>query len=134
MQKNWKIGLITVMAICMLMVISGCGNKVKTNSNGFKTNSYGNDGYLGMSNSNPSLPGHHMVTNYKSDISSMKQSIKNVPGVADSNVTFNGANAYVTIKLNSGLKANEIPTVEQQAATVLRFNYPQYTIHVKSMK
>jgi hypothetical protein len=64
----------------------------------------------------------------------MKRAIKNVPGVTDSNITFNGADAYVTIKLAPGLAAREIPTVEQQAATVLRFNFPRYTIHVKSMK
>lgn len=123
-----------VVTVCALLILSGCGNNAKTNSNGMKAKSYANDGYLGRANSNPSLPGHHIVTNYDRDNRSMRDAIRKVPGVADSTITFNGADAYVTIKLAPGLKAREIPTVEQQAATVLRFNYPRYTIHVKSMK
>jgi len=133
MQKHWKTMISTMALISLLMLGSGCG-RTTTNLNGVKSQSYGADGYLGMSNSNPRLPGHHLVTDYHKDNASMRQAIKNLPGIADSNITFNGADAYVTIKLVPGLQAREIPTLEQQAATVLRFNYPRYTIHVRSMK
>jgi hypothetical protein len=116
------------------MIVSGCGNNDETKSNGVKAESIGNNGMRGMANNHSHLPGHHAVTDYDRDNASMKQAIKNLPGVSDSNVTFNGADAYVTIKLAPGLQAREIPTLEQQAATVLRFNFPRYTIHVTSMK
>jgi hypothetical protein len=131
MRKQWKIIVLMVMVICSLMVAAGCGTR---NSNGVKTQSYGDDGYLGMTNSHPRIPGHHMMRDYNVDNELMAQSIKNLPGVAGSNVTFNGAEAYVTIKLKPGLQAREIPTVEQQVAAVLRFNFPRYTIHVSSIK
>jgi hypothetical protein len=134
MRKQWKIIVLIIMVICFLMVAAGCGTNTVRNSNGVKTQSYGDDGYLGMTNSHPRIPGHHMMSDYNADNELMAQSIKNLPGVAGSNVTFNGTEAYVTIKLKPGLQAREIPTVEQQVATVLRFNFPRYTIHVRSMK
>jgi len=134
MFKQWKTVKMMGVATLVLLTLSGCANNGKANPNGLKAQNYGNDGYLGRANSDPSLPGHHIVTNYNTDNRTMREAIRKVPGVADSSITFNGADAYVTIKLAPGLQAREIPTVEQQAATVLRFNYPRYTIHVKSMK
>jgi hypothetical protein len=123
-------GIIAV--LCAMLLVTGCGNS--NNSNGVKTQSYGNDGYLGRTNSYPKIPGHHMASTYDADSDLMMQSIKNLHGVRGSSVTFNGAEAYVTIKLKPGLLPREIPTVERQAASVLRFNFPRYTIHVRSMK
>jgi len=132
MQKQPKLAVwIIVAVLCVLMIAAGCG---KNNGNGIKTKGYGDDGYLGLTNSYPKIPGHHMTSTYSNDDNLMKEAIRNVPGVAGSNVVFNGAEAYVTIKLAPGLQANEIPTVERQAAAVLRFNFPRYAIHVKSMK
>ncbi len=130
-MRRQLIALLT--GLCLLLALTGCATNGKTGS-GVKTQNYKQDGYLGQTNAHPGLPGHHIVTDYKNDNLSMRRAIKNVPGVADSSITFNGADAYVTIKLEAGLAPREIPTVEQQAATVLRFNYPRYTIHVQSMK
>lgn len=130
MKRQW---VWMLAGFCLLLALTGCASNGKTNT-GVKTQSYKQDGYLGQTNTHPGLPGHHIVTDYGNDNISMRQAIKNVPGVADSTVIFNGSDAYVTIKLESGLSPREIPTVEQQAATVLRFNYPRYTIHVQSMK
>jgi len=129
MNKQLRKWMPAGLAVCALMVSAGCGTH-----GGVKTQSYKPDGYMGMTSTHPGLPGHHIVTDYATDNTSMRRAIKNVPGVVDSSITFNGADAYVTIKLAPGLAAREIPTVEQQAATVLRFNYPRYTFHVKSME
>jgi hypothetical protein len=134
MRKQWKIIVLMITATCYLMIAAGCGTNGVNNANGVKTQSYRDDGFLGITNSHPNIPGHHMTRDYNVDNQLMAQSIKNLPGVAGSYVTFNGADAYVTIKLKPGLQAREIPTVEQQAATVLRFNFPRYTIHVTSMR
>ncbi|MFC5467340.1 hypothetical protein ACFPPD_01335 [Cohnella suwonensis] len=125
----------TAMLAGALSLAAGCG---KTNNdganNGLKAQGMANNDYMSARSVHPRLPGHHAVTNYSADNVSMKRAIKNLRGVADSNITFNGADAYVTIKLAPGLRPHEIPTLEQQVATVLRFNYPRYTIHVTSMK
>ncbi|MFC4602011.1 hypothetical protein [Cohnella hongkongensis] len=115
----------------LALALAGCADNGARS--GVGTQSYKQDGYLGQTNARPGLPGHHMITDYRNDNMTMREAIKNVPGVADSTVTFNGADAYVTLKLEPGLAPREIPTVEQQAATVLRFNYPRYTIHVQSL-
>jgi hypothetical protein len=131
----WMAAVAAVVAC--VMVVSGCGYKGNgnaSNTNGVKSQSYGNDGYLGMTNSYPRIPGRNMASNYKADNNLMQQAIKNVPGVRGSNVIFNGAEAYVTIKLAPDLQTQEISTVEREAAAVLRFNFPSYTIHVSSMK
>ncbi|RKP48066.1 hypothetical protein D7Z26_23010 [Cohnella endophytica] len=127
--------LLTAMLVSVLLTSAGCGkNNTGNNAEGLSAKSYKNDGYLGMTNAHPQLPGHHVVTNYSRDNVTMTQAIQNLRGVAGSTVTFNGADAYVTIKRKAGMLAREVPTMEQQAATVLRFNYPRYTIHVTSIK
>lgn len=131
-QRVLVVWMLTV--ACLMIIMSGCGGGNTRNSNGVKTQNYGDDGYLGMTNSYPKIPGHHMASNYNADNDLMRQAIRNLPGVNGTHVTFNGAEAYVTIKLTPGLQAREIPTVERQAASVLRFNFPRYTIHVRSMK
>lgn len=135
MVKAWIQASVASAALCALL-LAGCaaGGNGNAGNGGVTAHRYKQDGYLGQQNARPDLLGRRSATGYANDSVSMREAIRNVPGVADSSVTFNGADAYVTIKLAQGLNAREIPTVEQQAATVLRFNYPRYTIHVTSVK
>lgn len=118
-------------ALSASLIQAGCA---KQGSSSIKPQSYADDGYLGRTNTYPKIPGRHMALNYKNDGELMRQAIRNVPGVAGTNVTFNGADAYVTIKLAPGLQQREVATVERQAAAVLRFNFPRYHIHVQSKR
>ncbi|MFC5402482.1 hypothetical protein [Cohnella soli] len=131
-------GVATLMTTALLAgslsLTAGCGKANNDGTNKLKAQSAANNDYMGARSVHPRLPGHHAITNYAADNVSMKRAIQDLPGVADSNITFNGADAYVTIKLAPGLEPQRVPTLEQQAATVLRFNYPRYTIHVTSMK
>jgi hypothetical protein len=110
--------------------LAGCGGK----GNAVKQQNYPGDGFLGMTNTNPHIPGRHMALNYESDKRFMWEAIRDVPGVAGMSVTFNGADAYVTIKQRPDVSPRDVPTVERQAAAVLRFNFPRYNIYVKSIK
>jgi hypothetical protein len=122
-------------ALVLGLLIAGCAATGNTGRTGtVKSQSYGDDGYLGMTNAHPKIPGRHMALNYTNDASMMQQSISNLRGLAGSNIVFSGADAYVTIKLKPGLSAQEIPTIEREAASVLRFNFPRYNVHVTSMK
>ncbi|MBB6632955.1 YhcN/YlaJ family sporulation lipoprotein [Cohnella thailandensis] len=132
-----RIAATAALSIAIIGVQAGCTNNNNNNANGsssIKTQNYGNDGYLGRTNSYPRIPGRHMALSYKNDARLIQQSIRDVPGVAGSSVTFNGADAYVTIKLDRGVAQREVATVERQAASVLRFNFPRYTIHVTSAR
>lgn len=134
-QGNRMNAVRALVLIGALTLAAGCGNRNNTGMNtGMKTQSYSDDGYLGTTNSNPHIPGRHMALNYSNDAKMMRQSIRDVRGVAGANITFNGPEAYVTLKLEPGLEARRIPTVERQAASVLRFNFPRYTVHVRSMR
>ncbi|CAM3988692.1 hypothetical protein COLU111180_18205 [Cohnella lubricantis] len=126
--------LLTSLALTLAIsgAIAGCGNQQQSSS--IKSQSYANDGYLGQTNANPHIPGRHMALSYKNDGVLMADAIKNVRGVRSSAVTFNGAQAYIRIKLDPGLSAQDTSRVEKEAASVLRFNFPRYTVHVTSYK
>ncbi|MCL6608063.1 MAG: hypothetical protein K6T74_08230 [Geminicoccaceae bacterium] len=134
MRKRQRLrAALPVCPFALALLASGCaaGNH---SSSSIQPNSYANDGYLGTTNANPHIPGRHMALHYKNDAVLIQQAIKNVRGVRGSRVTFNGADAYVTIVLAPDLNPNEAATVERQAASVLRFHFPRYTIHVTSTR
>ncbi|MBN2981450.1 MULTISPECIES: hypothetical protein [Cohnella] len=120
-------------ALSACLVLTGCANR-GTGNTSIEPQSYAEDGYMGRTSSYPKIPGRHMALGYKNDANLMRDAIRNVPGVAGSNITFNGADAYVTIKLAPGLQQREVATVERQAASVLRFNFPRYNVHVQSAR
>ncbi len=118
-----------------IALFSGCaGNNAANTGNGTKTQSYGSDGYLGTSNANPHLSGPHMAVSDANAADQMRRSISDLRGVVGANISFNGPDAYVTLKVSPGLEAREVPTVEREAAAILRFNFPRYTIHVRSLR
>ncbi|WP_027091864.1 hypothetical protein [Cohnella thermotolerans] len=131
LSKRWLAASLSL-SLAAAGLLAGCSNQGGTSS--VKPQSYANDGYLGRTNANPHIPGRHMALNYKNDGLLIRQAIKNVRGVRGSNVTFNGADAYVTLKLDPSLSARKVPTVEREAASVLRFNFPRYNIHVTSTR
>ncbi|SFB59528.1 hypothetical protein SAMN05216312_115109 [Cohnella sp. OV330] len=125
--------LLAAALLAASLPIAGCGVSGGSNSSSIKQQSYADDGLLGRTSSYPRIPGRHMALNYDNDYKMMSTTIKNLNGVAGSQVTFNGADAYVTVKLKQGLDAKQRQTVESQATTVLRFNFPRYNIHVSTV-
>ncbi|MDB4867123.1 MAG: hypothetical protein JWR03_1456 [Cohnella sp.] len=134
----------TLLLGSVLLAASGCNNPSHTsigennpNANGgnkgVKTQNYSDDGYLGTTSSYPGIPGHRMTLNYPAEAAFMRDSIRDVRGVAGANITFQGADAFVTVRLHPAVTSVEVPTVEREVASVLRFNFPRYTIHVTSL-
>ncbi|WP_276357847.1 hypothetical protein [Cohnella caldifontis] len=113
---------------------NGAGNAAGGTNGRTQAQGYSDDGFLGTTNSYPKIPGRHMTLNYVNDANMMRDAIRDVPGVAGSNITFNGAEAYVTVKIRPDWDPRRISTVERQTASVLRFNFPRYTIHVTSTR
>jgi hypothetical protein len=130
----------------VLVAASGCNNPTHTsrgennpngangNDNGVKTQDYGDDGYLGTTRAYPVIPGHRRTLNYPAQTASMQDSIRDVRGVAGANITFSGTDAFVTVRLHPAVAPREVSTVEREVASVLRFNFPRYTIHVTSLR
>ncbi|KIL34578.1 hypothetical protein SD71_19185 [Cohnella kolymensis] len=124
---------LVICAACLCGVAAGCG-KDGHRSNGSKSESYRDDGYLGMSNSNPGIPGPNMTDNYGADADFMRKTISKVPGVEGSRIVFHGADVYVTLKLRQGSDARDPAAVQSQAESALRFNFPRYHVHVRSVE
>ena len=120
--------------ICMAIAFAGgCAQGGFGKNSNMNPRQFSNDGYLGTTNANPHIPGRYMSLTYDNDAKLMRQVLRDVDGVAGANITFNGANAYVTLKLKPGIDAKRVPTIERQAAAVLRFNFPRYDVFVKSV-
>lgn len=123
-------GLLVLSAAVALS--AGCAQGGAGNNN-MNPKQYSNDGYLGTTNANPHIPGRYMALNYANDSRMMQETLRTVDGVAGAHITFNGATAYVTLRLNHGIEARRVPTIERQAAAALRFHFPRYDIYVRSM-
>jgi hypothetical protein len=124
-------GLAALIAAVVLSAACNAGGAGKGSN--MNTQNYSNDGYLGTTNANPHIPGRFMALTYANDARMMQNAVRGVDGVTGANVTFNGANAYITLKLDPGIDSRRIPTIERQAAAVLRFNFPRYNIFVQSL-
>lgn len=89
------------------------------------------DNLLGR-NQNPHLPGRHYVLNKAYDIRDIRRMAESVPGVERARVTFNGANAYVSLDLVPNITASEARQIEQQVIASLRNKAPRYDFHITS--
>lgn len=122
---------LTALALLAAISLTACGN-TKNSSNNYNSNSYGNDGYMGLSNSNPHLPNRNgQFLNYSDDGKFAKKQLKNVYGIADATLMFQGPNLYVTIKTKPGYDEAQ---VRQKAISTLRYNMPRYTVHVNTVR
>lgn len=125
--------LLSAALAAAVLPIAGCGHSGGSSSSSIKQQTYADDGLLGRTSSYPRIPGRHMTLTYDNDAKLMSTSIQNLNGVAGSRVVFNGADAYVTVTLKPDLDAQQRQTVENQATTVLRFNFPRYNVHVSTV-
>lgn len=125
------------LALGLLLMLSACGNNNDGNNNNnsnnsMKTKSYGNDGYLGRSNSNPHLPNRNgSYLNYGEDGDFAEKKLKEIGGIAKMNITFQGPNIYVTLRPESGVDEAKL---RHKALSVLRSNMPRYIVHVDTSK
>ncbi|WP_219834906.1 hypothetical protein [Paenibacillus sp. R14(2021)] len=120
--------MIGTLALAAAISLAGCGHKDATNN--YNADSYGHDGYMGLSNSNPHLPNRNgSFLNYVSDGKFAQRQLKQVQGIDKVSMMFQGPNMYVTIKARPGFDAVQI---RQKAIAVLRYNMPRYTVHVKT--
>ncbi|WP_028560262.1 hypothetical protein [Paenibacillus pinihumi] len=108
--------------------LGGCTNS-GSSRNGVKT--YGHDGYMGLSNSNPNLPlGNSNYYSYSSDIKFMKEKLSELPGIEKSSLTIHDPDIDVRIRPRSDLDEVRTNRLLDQAGQLLQENMPRYRIHV----
>ncbi|UVI30554.1 hypothetical protein [Paenibacillus spongiae] len=139
-QRQWrafakhrmtKVSSLAVISLAVAIGAGACSNK-GTSGNKARTESYGHDGYMGLSNSNPHLFNKNgSYLNYGEDGDFAKRKLKEIDGVANVSIMFQGPNLYATLKPAPGVDELQL---RQKAISVLRYNMPRYVIHVNTAR
>ncbi|QYR21568.1 hypothetical protein KZ483_00425 [Paenibacillus sp. sptzw28] len=113
------------------LALSACG-VTRDSSNNMNAKSYGQDGYMGISNSNPRIPNRNgSFLNYGLDGEFVERKLKEVGGFEKYNLKFRGPNLYVTLTPAPGVDEVQL---RETVFTVLSSNMPRYTVHVKTAR
>ena len=110
----------------------GVNNGHRTNDQ--KSETYGHDGYMGYSNSNPNLPNNKTFLTYESDRKLINQVLQPIEGIKDSRVSFNGENLKVHITAAPNLTDAQLEALQTKVQQVLQFNMPRYHVKVKASR
>lgn len=109
--------------VAMVVIISGCSSNNKQVSN---KDHYAEDGYMGLTNTNPSLIGEPNSHNYANDIEAMKRALKEVPNIRKTTIIHDGGYVNIHIHVEPGLTKEEQDNVAQIAQQKLAVMSPQY--------
>jgi len=119
-------GLLTAAVLLPMLLTAGCGGGDGTS----RTKSYQNDGYLGMTNTNPSLPLTPTYHTYEVDTRMMRDAVTPIAGVRNVRIVMNGANASVRVITAKGLSEQENERIRSEAAQALQHAVPRYNFKV----
>jgi hypothetical protein len=96
--------------------------------------SYGHDGYMGYSNSNPNLMNRNTTLLYEKDTRLIEQVLEPVAGIRSTRVSFNGSELHVAIKADSKLTDAQVENLRARAQSIVQTNMPRYEVHVKASR
>lgn len=99
-----------------------------------ESKSYGHDGYMGYSNSNPSLMNRNTTLLYEKDSRMIEQVLEPVAGIRSTRVSFNGSELHVALKADSGLTDAQLENLRARAQSIVQSNMPRYEVHVKASR
>jgi len=120
-----RCGALAVLLLAAAL-IAGCGAE---DSRAGK-NSYGDDGYLGLTNAHPGILTSPRARTYAADSRMMEKAISGIEGVERSRIIFNGGRVFVRLKLREGLGEAEREAIRLRAEDILRKTAPRYTVKV----
>lgn len=115
-----------------MLCLSGCGRNTDSNYNTNQAKTYGHDGYLGYSNSNPNIPNNHTYLNYRSDGKFVGEVLSRLDGIKHNQLHFNGEHLRVNIKVDPNLSDAEVQELESKAQKLVQENMPRYEVKVKA--
>ena len=92
---------------------------------------YGNDGYMGISNTNPNLPLTGTAWSYRRDNAFAAELLRGLKGIRHVRITrTGGSNMRVHLELDQTLSREEAARVAAQAEALLKKNFPRYRVTV----
>ncbi|OMF29112.1 hypothetical protein BK133_18410 [Paenibacillus sp. FSL H8-0548] len=125
-----RLALTVVLAAALVLTFSGCGRSEQEN----RLKTYGHDGYMGYSNSNPNLPNRYQYLNYNADGNFVEQVLRPLSGIEHTQIYFNGNDLHVNIKVNKSLSDEQAEKLLAEAQSVVQYNMPRYNVHVEAKK
>jgi hypothetical protein len=120
-------GVLVLLLLSLPVWTAGCGQ-----DGGREARPYNDDGFLGLSSTNPNLQTSPSYLTYNKDLKMVNQALDQVRGVTRANVIINGDTIYVRLRIPGGLPRTEIERIEQDAFRAVSYNLPRYRIVVSS--
>lgn len=114
-------------ALLPVMLAAACGT---AGGGTTKTQSYDNDGYLGISNTNPNLQTGPSYHTYQVDTDMMHSAVIPIAGVRKVRITTNGTNASVRITAPKDATDADLERIRGEALQALQHNVPRYDFKV----
>ncbi|MBD3921801.1 hypothetical protein H8B09_23775 [Paenibacillus sp. PR3] len=120
-----------LLAIALIALEAGCGGGSGKYDNKMRVQHYGHDGYMGLTNTNPSLPNSPHSLTIKNDTDFVDQKLRELKGITRSRTVIDGARLTVTIDADRNLNAKEREQLKKKAIAVVRQNMPRYEVDVR---
>jgi hypothetical protein len=118
---------------CALMA-SGCASSTHNSDGTPKAKNFPADGYMGITSVNPNDPMNPGYHHYRDDARLMRTVIAGIPGVKDSTIRINGANATVNLALDRNASDQEAERIRGEASRALSQNMPRYNVTVTTSR
>lgn len=110
---------------------AGCGSADRDVND--PTDYYGNDGYMGISNTNPNLPLTGTAWSYRRDNEFAAELLRGLDGIRYVRITrTGGSNMRVHLDLDKSLGPEEAARLAARAEALLKENFPRYRVTVKA--
>ncbi|GMK42443.1 hypothetical protein PCCS19_55030 [Paenibacillus sp. CCS19] len=123
--------VIGLLAVALIVLEAGCGGGSGKYDNKMRVQHYGHDGYMGLTNTNPSLPNSPHSLTIKNDVDFVDQKLRELKGIERSRTVVDGSRLTVTIDASPGLNAAEREQLKQKASAVVQQNMPRYEVDVR---
>jgi len=108
------------------LLVGGCGSE----PNQMEGNRYADDGYLGLSNSNPNLRTNPAFHTYNKDRQLMRQALREMDLDKQATIWMAGTNVTVTLHLGP-LPPEEADAIRSDAYALLKGNAPRYDYEIR---
>ena len=125
-----KTAWLAARALLLLLLAAACGENSGPNGSGSRSNAnaYDNDGYLGITNTNPNLQTGPSYHTYQVDTDMMRQAVGKIAGVRHVRIVTNGANASVELTVDRN--AADPERIREEALKALQHEVPRYNFKV----
>mgnify|MGYP000965999250 CR=1 FL=1 len=110
------------------LTAQGCGGADRAGPQG-----YGNDGYMGLTRSNPHLPITGTAWSYRRDNAFVAELLSGLKGIRHIRVTrTGGSHMRVHLDIDQSLSPEEAERLAARAEAILRENFPRYRVTVSA--